>query len=108
MEFRVRYSLVELNRFRNVFGVRIALFVVESDDPDYYEKPFSPGGIAPGSYSGISQVDRCRAVPQLHCRVQGRPVCRTFLMSPIFGSSAGRSIIAAIRWSFVGRSLQVS
>ncbi|AMQ76134.1 hypothetical protein [Pseudomonas phage NP3] len=65
MEFRVKDNLVELNRFKNVFGVRIALFVVESDDPDYYEKPFNPDGITPGSYKGISQIDPYWAMPQL-------------------------------------------
>lgn len=55
--FDIRGNLVEFNRFKNIFGIRVALFVVDSDDPKYYEKPFNPDGIMPGSYRGISQVD---------------------------------------------------
>lgn len=56
-QFRVHHNLVELIRNKRTFGIRIALFVVESDDPDYYLKPYNPDGIKPGSYKGISQVD---------------------------------------------------
>ena len=56
-QFRVHHNLVELIRNKRIFGIRIALFVVESDDPDYYLKPYNPDGIKPGSYRGISQVD---------------------------------------------------
>jgi hypothetical protein len=53
----VKQNLIEFVRNKRIFGVRIALFVVESDDEDYYLKPFNPDGIKPGSYRGISQVD---------------------------------------------------
>ena len=56
-DFRVKQNLVEFVTFKRVFGIRIALFVVESGDPDYYLKPFNPDGIKPNSYKGISQVD---------------------------------------------------
>lgn len=56
-KFKVKQNLVEFTTMKRVFGVRIALFVVESDDPDYYLKPYNPDGIKPGSYKGISQVD---------------------------------------------------
>lgn len=56
-EFRVHHNLVELIRNKRIFGIRIALFVVESDDEDYYLKPYNPDGVKPGSYKGISQVD---------------------------------------------------
>lgn len=60
-EFDTKYcvaqNLVEFITFKRIFGIRIALFVVESDDPDYYLKPFNPDGVKPGSYKGISQVD---------------------------------------------------
>lgn len=55
--FRVRQHLSKFVKFKRVFGIRIALFVVESSDPDYYLKPFNPDGIKPGSYKGIAQVD---------------------------------------------------
>lgn len=56
-KLRVQQSLVELIHKKRVFGFRIALFVIDSDDPDYYLKPYNPDGIKPGSYRGISQVD---------------------------------------------------
>lgn len=56
-KLRVQQSLVELIHNKRVFGFRIALFVIDSDDPDYYLKPYNPDGIKPGSYRGISQVD---------------------------------------------------
>lgn len=56
-EYNVQHNLVEFVRNKRIFGVRIMLFVVESDDPDYYRKPFNPDGIKPGSYKGMSQID---------------------------------------------------
>lgn len=56
-KFRVKKNLIEFVTFKRIFGIRIALFVVESDDADYYLKPFNPDGIKEGSYKGISQVD---------------------------------------------------
>lgn len=57
IKFDIVKNLKEFNRFKNIFGIRVLFFVVESDDPDYYEKPFNIDGITPGSYKGISQVD---------------------------------------------------
>jgi hypothetical protein len=55
--FKVKENLIELNRFKNIFGIRVAIFKVDSEDPLYYTKPFNIDGITPGSYQGISQVD---------------------------------------------------
>lgn len=62
---RLHQNLVELTTFKRVFGIRICLFVVESDDPDYYLKPFNPDGVKPGTYKGISQVDPYWITPLL-------------------------------------------
>lgn len=56
-DYKVHANLVELITKKRVFGIRIAIFVVDSDDEDYYLKPFNIDGIKPGSYKGISQVD---------------------------------------------------
>jgi uncharacterized protein len=48
-----------------IFGVRIALFEVESEDLDYYEKPYNPDGVKAGTYKGISQVDPYWCAPIL-------------------------------------------
>jgi hypothetical protein len=55
--YKVHFNLVELITKKRVFGIRIAIFVVDSDDEDYYLKPFNIDGITEGSYKGISQVD---------------------------------------------------
>jgi hypothetical protein len=48
-----------------IFGIRIAMFEVESEDPQYYEKPFNPDGVGAGKYKGISQVDPYWCAPIL-------------------------------------------
>lgn len=55
--YALKHNLIELNRFKNVFGIRVAIFKVKSDDPKYYEQPFNLDGITEDSYEGISQVD---------------------------------------------------
>lgn len=55
--FHLKENLSELNRFKNIFGIRVLIFEVESPDEDYYEKPFNIDGVTKGSYKGISQVD---------------------------------------------------
>lgn len=63
--YRLNKTLVEYVKMGRVFGVRVALFKVESTDPDYYVKPFNPDGITPGSYRGIAQIDPYWCVPEL-------------------------------------------
>lgn len=63
--YRLNRSLVEYVKMGRVFGIRVALFKIESDDPDYYVKPFNPDSITPGSYRGISQIDPYWCVPEL-------------------------------------------
>lgn len=46
-------------------GGAAALFVVESTDPDYYEKPFNMDGVAEGSYKGIKIIDPSWTMPDL-------------------------------------------
>lgn len=57
VDMRLKSNLEEFNRFKNVFGIRVAIFEVDSEDPKYYEKPFNIDGVTEGSYRGISQVD---------------------------------------------------
>ncbi len=64
-EWKMKKKVEEYARFKRVFGIRIALFVVQSDDPLYYEKPFNIDGVAPGSYKGISQIDPVWCSPEL-------------------------------------------
>lgn len=71
--FKLKANLAELNRFKNIFGIRVAIFVVESNDPDYYEKPFNIDGVAKGSYKGISQVDPYWMMPMMTAESTSNP-----------------------------------
>lgn len=61
-----------------IFGIRLALFEVESDDPQYYEKPFNLDGVKPHSYKGISQVDPYWCAPILDMTSAAVPSSRHF------------------------------
>lgn len=63
--YRLNKSLVEYVKMGRTFGIRVALFKVESSDPDYYVKPFNPDSVLPGSYRGVSQIDPYWCVPEL-------------------------------------------
>ncbi len=64
--FRVNHHMREFVRMGRIFGIRIAMFIVQSTDPDYYAKPFNPDGVTPGSYKGIRQIDPYWTVPELN------------------------------------------
>ncbi len=76
-EADVRYqlpkNLIQFVQMGRVFGIRIAMFIVESNDEDYYLKPFNPDGVMPGSYKGISQVDPYWITPQMDTEAAGNP-----------------------------------
>jgi phage-related protein (TIGR01555 family) len=58
--YRIKHHLVEFIHYGRIFGVRFALPIVNggpNGDPAFYEKPYNPDGIKPGSYQGISQID---------------------------------------------------
>jgi hypothetical protein len=57
LKYNLNKNLIELIQMGRVFGIRVAMFIVESDDEDYYRKPFNIDGVTPGSYKGISQID---------------------------------------------------
>lgn len=64
-KFKVKNHLRQFVRKGRIFGVRIAMFKVESTDAQYYEKPFNPDGISPNSYKGIVQIDPYWTAPML-------------------------------------------
>lgn len=76
--FRLKQNLSELNRFKNIFGIRVAVFEVDSDDVLYYEKPFNIDGVTEGSYKGISQVDPYWMTPMLTTQSTSDPANRHF------------------------------
>lgn len=55
--YNINRTMREFVHMGRIFGIRVAIFRVDSADPDYYEKPFNLDGVMRGSYRGISQVD---------------------------------------------------
>lgn len=76
--YRLNRMLVEYVKMGRVFGVRIALCVVQSDDPEYYVKPFNPDSIGPGTYRGITQIDPYWCVPELTTSSASDPAALDF------------------------------
>lgn len=64
--FKINKQMQDFVRFGRVFGIRIAIFQVESTDPKYYERPFNIDAVRAGTFKGISQVDPYWCTPQLN------------------------------------------
>jgi phage-related protein (TIGR01555 family) len=64
-KYRLNAHLKEFLTNGRIFGIRIAIFKVDYDDPHDYELPFNPDGIRPGTYKGIVQVDPYWMTPEL-------------------------------------------
>lgn len=90
-KFKLIPNLIEFVHMGRIFGIRIALFEVESDDPDYYENPFNIDGVTEGSYKGISQVDPYWVAPILDAEASGNPAARDFY-EPTWWIIGGRKI----------------
>lgn len=73
VQYKLNANLVEFVQFGRVFGIRIAMFIIESEDPDYYVHPFNIDGVTPGSYKGISQIDPYWITPELDGEAAGDP-----------------------------------
>ena len=71
--FRVNWHLREFIRKGRIFGIRIAMFKVDSTDPQYYEKPFNIDGVTPSSYKGIVQIDPYWTAPMLDQAASSQP-----------------------------------
>jgi len=78
-QFDIRYNLdhqmIEFVRFGRIYGIRIALFVVDGID---YEKPFNIDGVRSGSYKGISQIDPYWITPELDADAAANPASMYF------------------------------
>lgn len=91
VDYRVNYNLIQFGQFGRVFGIRIAMFKVDSNDEKYYSKPFNPDGIKPGSYKGMSQIDPYWITPQLDTEAAGDPSAIHFY-EPTWWNVAGKLI----------------
>ena len=110
-KYKLHKNLVEFSRFNRVFGIRIALFKMESKDPDYYLKPFNIDGVTPGSYKGISQVDPYWITPELDGDAIGNPASPDFYEPTwwrISGKRYHKSHLIIIRHSEVADVLKPS
>lgn len=64
-KYKLDKNLVEFVKFQRVFGIRVAMFKIDSADLDFYVRPFNPDSVKPGTYRGISQVDPYWMTPEL-------------------------------------------
>lgn len=58
LTYRLKPHLLDFVRKGRIFGIRLALYKVDTgDDEAFYENPFNPDAVTPGSYKGIVQID---------------------------------------------------
>ena len=77
-KMKIRKQCIEFARKNRMFGIRIALPLVDNNDPDYYLKPFDINKVAPGSYKGIAQIDPYWITPELDFNAAANPASQYF------------------------------
>ena len=88
-EYEIKDHLVQFWRYINIYGIRVCVFDIESDDPKYYEKPFNIDGVGKGTYKGIKQVDPYWMMPVLTGQDTVDPTSRHFY-EPTFWTIGGK------------------
>lgn len=73
VKYRLNENLVQFVRMGRIYGIRIAMFKIESNDDDFYEKPFNIDGVTQGSYKGIVQIDPYWITPEFDFESLGDP-----------------------------------
>lgn len=91
VEFKINHNAIEYAQMGRVFGIRIAMFKVDSIDPEYYYKPFNPDGVMPGSYRGIAQIDPYWITPQLDAEASGDP-SSIYFYEPTWWNISGKLV----------------
>jgi phage-related protein (TIGR01555 family) len=76
--FGLNAHMVDFVARGRVFGIRVALFKVDSTNPKFYEYPFNPDGVTPGSYRGIVQLDPYWLSPVLDGASAANPASQYF------------------------------
>lgn len=76
--FHTHKNLEQFVKMGRLFGVRVLIFLVDSPDPLYYEKPFNPDGVTLGSYKGMAQVDPYWCIPELDALAVQNPASEHF------------------------------
>lgn len=65
-KYRLRYNCEQFVTFGRIFGIRIAIFQIKTENPEaFYEAPFNIDGVPEGGYEGIAQVDPYWCIPEL-------------------------------------------
>lgn len=65
-KYQINRHLKDLIHFGRLYGGRLALFVVETSNPqEWYENPFNIDGVTAGMYKGIRQIDPQWVTPDL-------------------------------------------
>jgi phage-related protein (TIGR01555 family) len=78
VEFGLKRQMQDFVGKGRVFGIRIALFRLKDAGPDYYENPFNPDAVTPGSYEGFVQIDPYWITPLLDAEGMRDPASPTF------------------------------
>lgn len=82
VKYKLNGNLVEFIQMGRIFGVRIAMFIVDFGDPDemreFYKNPFNIDAVKPGTYRGISQIDPYWLTFQFDNAAAGDPSSRNF------------------------------
>lgn len=76
--YHVKEECVDFTGFNRCFGIRIAMPIIETNDQNYYLKPFDISKVKPGSYKGISQIDPYWITPELDAEAAANPASLHF------------------------------
>lgn len=88
-KFHIKKHLIKYMWGINTFGIRVVLPLVDSDDPDFYAKPFNPDGVRPGSYKGMKQIDPYWMMPILTAEDSSDPT-KPHFYDPTYWNISGR------------------
>lgn len=90
-KFKIRSKAVQFVRKGRIFGIRIAMFQINSSDKEFYAKPFNIDGVTKGSYCGITQLDPYWITPELDANAAANPASEHFY-EPTWWRVNGRRI----------------
>lgn len=62
---KIHEKLVSFANMGRVYGIRVAVFLIDNDDPDYYKMPFNIDSVKPGSFKGIIANDPYYVIPDI-------------------------------------------
>lgn len=77
-KFKLMKHLLNYGYNGRKFGIRIAFPIIDSADPDFFEKPFNPDAVRPGSFKGWFMRDPYWMAPILSGEAAGNPTAPDF------------------------------